>query len=334
MPRILGVGLLGLGRHGRRYAEHLAAGDVPGARLVAVWRRDQVAGRRDAARYGAAFASTPFALCERSDVDIVAVVLPPGLHPPIVESAARAGKAILLEKPLAATPRDARRISRAVRRAGVPAMVAHTLRFDPRVRALLREVRKLGPVRAVHVIQHLPSRGVRWESETPHGPGGILHQTATHGLDLIRVITGREARRVSCVAWRLRNPSLPDAALIRIDLGDRVAAVLSVGKVSAGRSHALEVVCDRGIVRADLISGRISVSWGGSPTQRSRQREWVVPGAPTVPAALGAFVRAIRAGRVAPVSFEDAARTHGLVEAALTSARRGGMPVAPPKLGA
>ena len=136
------------------------------------------------------------------------------------------------------------------------------------------------------------------------------------------------------VAWRVRNPTLPDAALMRVELEDRVAAVLSVGKVSAGRSHALEVVCDRGIVRADLISGRISVSWGGSPTQRSRQREWVVPGAPTVPAALGAFVRAIRAGRVAPVSFEDAARTHGLVEAALTSARRGGMPVAPPKLGA
>src|SRR5438034_6978921 len=59
--------------------------------------------------------------------------------------AARAGKAILLEKPLAARPRDARRISRAVRRTGVPAMIAHTPRFDPRVRARLREVRKLAP---------------------------------------------------------------------------------------------------------------------------------------------------------------------------------------------
>jgi len=90
--------------------------------------------------------------------------------------AARAGKAILLEKPLAARPRDARRISRAVRRTGVPAMIAHTPRFDPRVRARLREVRKLGPVRAVHVIQHLPSRGVRWESERPHGPPALARR--------------------------------------------------------------------------------------------------------------------------------------------------------------
>jgi predicted dehydrogenase len=333
VARSLGVGLLGLGRHGRRYAEHLAAGDVPGARLVAVWRRDRVAGRRDAARYSAVLASTPFALCERSDVDIVAVVLPPGLYPPIVEAAARAGKAILLEKPLAATPGDARRISRAVHRTGVPAMVAHTLRFDPRVRALLREVAKLGSVRAVHVVQHLPNRGVRWESEPPHGPGGILHQTATHGLDLIRVITGREARRVSCVAWRVRNPRLPDAAFVRLEFDDRVAAVLSVGKVSTGRSHAVEVVCDRGIVRADLITGRMGVSSGGSLTRRSRQREWVVPGAPTVPATLGAFVRAIRARRAAPVSLEDAGRTQMLVEAALRSAQRGGVPVAPSKFG-
>src|SRR5438034_10682136 len=90
--------------------------------------------------------------------------------------AALAGKAILLEKPVAARPRDARRISRAVRRTGVLAMIAHTPRFDPRVRAWLREVRQLGPVGAVHVIQHLPSRGMRWESERPHGPPALARR--------------------------------------------------------------------------------------------------------------------------------------------------------------
>ncbi|HVH66603.1 MAG TPA: Gfo/Idh/MocA family oxidoreductase [Gemmatimonadales bacterium] len=332
MPRSLGVGLLGLGRHGRRYAEHLARGEIREARLVAVWRRDRAAGRRDAVHYGVALAPSPIALCERPDVDIVAVVLPPGLYPPIVAAAARAGKAILLEKPLAATTNGARRILRAVRRAHVPAMVAHTLRFDSRVRALLQEVRKLGPVRTLHCVQHLPNRGVRWESEAAHGPGGILHQTATHGLDLIRFITGREARRVSCLAWRVRNPRLTDVALIRVELDGGATATLSVGKVSAGLSHVIEAVCDGGIVRADLVTGRLTVSWGGSATRRSRQREWVVPATPTVPLALGAFGRAIRAGRAPPVPLEDAARTHALVEAALTSARRGAGAVVPVRL--
>ena len=291
---------------------------------MAVWRRDRAAGRRDAAHYGVALAPTPIALCERRDVDIVAIVLPPGLYPPIVEAAARADKAILLEKPLATTPAAARRILRAVRQARVPAMVAHTLRFDSRVRALVREVRKLGPVRTLQFVHHLPNRGVRWESEATHGPGGILHQTATHGLDLIRFITGREARRLSCLAWRVRNPRVPDAALIRVELAGGAIAALSAGKFTAGLSQAIEVVCDGGIVRADLVTGRLAVSSGGSTTRRSRRREWVVPAAPTIPLALGAFVRAIRARRAPPVPLADAARTHALVEAALTSARRGG----------
>jgi myo-inositol 2-dehydrogenase/D-chiro-inositol 1-dehydrogenase len=327
MSRSLGVGLLGLGRHGQRYAGHLARGDIRGARLVAVWRRDRAAGRRDSRLYGVALAPTPLALCERRDVDIVAVVLPPGLYPPLVEAAAQAGKAILLEKPLAATTDAARRILRAVRQAHVPAMVAHTLRFDSRVRALVRAVRKLGPVRTLHCVHHLPNRGLRWESEAAHGPGGILHQTATHGLDLIRFITGREARRVSCLAWRVRNPRLPDAALIRVELAGRATAAVSVGKVSAGLSHAIEAVCDGGIVRADLVTGRLTVSWGGSGTRRPRQREWVVPATPTVPLALSAFAQAIRAGRAPPVPLDDAAQTHALVEAAVTSARLGGAPV-------
>jgi myo-inositol 2-dehydrogenase/D-chiro-inositol 1-dehydrogenase len=272
------------------------------------------------------------ALCERRDVDIVAIVLPPGLYPPIVEAAAQAGKAILLEKPLAATPDAARRILRAVRQAHVPAMVAHTLRFDSRVQALLREVRKLGPVRTLHYVHQLPNRGLRWESEATHGPGGILHQTATHGLDLIRFITGREARRVSCLAWRAHNPRLADAALIRVELASRASATVSVGKVSTGLSQAIEAVCDGGIVRADLVTGRLTVSWGGSGTRRARQREWVVPATPTVPLAVGAFTRAVRAGRAAPVPLADAAQTHALVEAALTSARRGGGAVVPVRL--
>jgi myo-inositol 2-dehydrogenase/D-chiro-inositol 1-dehydrogenase len=265
-------------------------------------------------------------------VDLVAVVLPPGLYPRVVAAAARAGKAILLEKPLAATPGDARRILRTVRRARVPAMVAHTLRFDPRIRALLEEARSVGAVRAVHLIQHLPNRDLAWETESRHGPGGILHQTGTHGLDLIRVITGREARRVRCVTRRVRNPRLPDAAVVELELQGGGAAMLSIGKVSAGRSHIVEVISDGGIVRADLVSGRLTVSRGGRGRRVSRQREWMVPGAPTVPLVLRAFVRAIQSRRRPPVSLDDAARTHALVEAALASARRHGTPVTPRRL--
>lgn len=310
---ILRVGLLGLGRHGRRYAEHLAAGDVPAARLAAIWRRDRAAGRRDAARYGVELTATAAALCRLPTVDVVVIVVPPGLHPALVRAAAAAGKAVYIEKPLAATRREARRILRIVERAGVPAMVAHTLRFDPRIVALRRLRRRLGAIHALTCIQRLEDRSLAWERLPEHGAGGVLHQTGTHALDLVRVVSGLEARSVSCLLGQVRNRGVPDLASVRLELETGALAEAAVSRVSAGRTLVVEIVGDRGIARADLMSGRMTLSTGATPRRRAQLREWTVAPVPTVPVALGAFVGAVRARRSPPVPLCDAARTHALV---------------------
>ncbi|WP_093713761.1 Gfo/Idh/MocA family protein [Actinacidiphila alni] len=119
-------GLLGTGpwarqTHGPALAAH------PGVELVGVWGRRPEAAAALAGELGA----RPYGDAEAliADVDAVAVALPPHLQAPLAVTAARAGKHLLLDKPLATTVADARAVADAVEEAGVRSVVFFTLRF-------------------------------------------------------------------------------------------------------------------------------------------------------------------------------------------------------------
>src|SRR5215212_6650723 len=128
-PGNLRVGVVGLGffgaRHARIYHEN------PIADLIAVCDVDEARAERVAASLEAASYVDYRDLLARADVDAVSICLPDRLH---VDAAvaAGAGKAILLEKPLAHDTPSARQIIDAVERNGTRLMVGHILRFDPR----------------------------------------------------------------------------------------------------------------------------------------------------------------------------------------------------------
>jgi predicted dehydrogenase len=89
----------------------------------------------------------------RPDVDVVDVATPGDSHAEIAIAAAKAGKAILCEKPLANDVREAKAMLKAVRKAGVPHMICHNYRRIPAV-MLARELvasGKLGQIGRAHV---------------------------------------------------------------------------------------------------------------------------------------------------------------------------------------
>jgi predicted dehydrogenase len=125
----LRVGVIGLGffgtRHARIYADH------PAAELVAVCDGD--AGRlADFTARGVQGFADFQAMLAVPGLDAVSICLPDRLHEAAAVAAAKAGKAILLEKPFAHDAATARRIIDAVQAAGVRLMIGHILRFDPR----------------------------------------------------------------------------------------------------------------------------------------------------------------------------------------------------------
>jgi predicted dehydrogenase len=141
MTRPLRFGLVGTGHWARiTHAPALAATD--GIDFAAVWGRNAGAARELADRYYVtAYDDIPGLVAK---VDAVAFAVPPGVQAPIAVRAARAGKHLLLEKPIAISAADADALVDAVEQANVASVVFFTARFQADVRAWLSEVTAAG----------------------------------------------------------------------------------------------------------------------------------------------------------------------------------------------
>src|SRR5262245_11513858 len=122
------IALIGAGTMGRIHAE--ALGRIEGVSVVAFGAPTLPPATASLAeQLGAAHQPSAAAVLERPDVDAVVVAVPTDLHHEIVVAAARAGKQIICEKPLARTHEQGEAMLAAVARAGVKLAVAHVVRY-------------------------------------------------------------------------------------------------------------------------------------------------------------------------------------------------------------
>jgi predicted dehydrogenase len=136
-------GLAGTGYWARSaHAPALAASTADGIEFSSVWGRNPTATADLAARYQAA----PHQDFGRflASVDAVDFAIPPDVQAPLASQAARAGKHLLLEKPIALSRPGADELAAAVSQAQVASVVFFTARFQPDVRAWLAEVAATG----------------------------------------------------------------------------------------------------------------------------------------------------------------------------------------------
>ncbi|WP_222709010.1 Gfo/Idh/MocA family protein [Nonomuraea sp. C10] len=145
--RDLSWGIAATGGIARTVGAVIAA--EPGMRVAAVGSRDLGRAKALAATLGAESAHGSYAeLCADPAVDAVYVATPHAQHLEVAEAAIAAGKAVLCEKPLAATTADAERMVRLAREAGIFLMEAMWMRFNPLIRMLAGDGR-FGEIRSV-----------------------------------------------------------------------------------------------------------------------------------------------------------------------------------------
>jgi predicted dehydrogenase len=137
----LRFGLVGTG-HWARIAHAPALVAAEGIELAGVWGRDPRAAAALAAEHGAAAFADIEALL--AAVDGVAFAVPPDVQAPIAAAAARAGKHLMLEKPIAIAEAEADDLVAAVAEGQVASVVFFTLRFRPEIRAWLADVTASG----------------------------------------------------------------------------------------------------------------------------------------------------------------------------------------------
>jgi predicted dehydrogenase len=320
---MLGIGLIGLGKHGSRYARHIVE-DLTDAALVAVCRRNRTEGKKLAAAYHCTFHDDYRDLVANPSVEAVVVAVPPMLHPAIVEAACRVGKPLLVEKPLATSLAAARHIASLVSASGVRAMVAHTLRFNSVVHTVRAHLPEVEPLHAIYLSQRFEPSPLDWLDRRRESGGGIVLHTGVHSFDLLRFLTGCEVTRVWCRTVQIITRETEDNFAMTCQLSNAsLVATIAGSRAAGGRVGLFDLAGARGHLLADHVHGFVHLVRG------AERLSLPVPSpVPTVRETLGAFVRALREGTSFPISIEDGLRTVAIVDAAYRSAERGGEGVA------
>jgi phthalate 4,5-cis-dihydrodiol dehydrogenase len=177
-----------------------AAALHPGVRICAA--AEPHAGPRAAfARdFNAAVYSNVAELCEDPAVEVVYIATPHQFHAEHAALAARHGKHIILEKPMALTLADCDAIIAAVEHHGVHLIVGHTHAFDPAVREMRRRIASgtlgpLGMIAAWNYTSFLYRPRRPEELDTARG-GGIMFNQVPHQIDMLRLLGGGRVKSV------------------------------------------------------------------------------------------------------------------------------------------
>lgn len=252
----LRLGIVGVGKHGTRYATH-AARDVDGLELVAVCRRNQDKGKALAGQLGCDFEADALGLLERRDIDAVVLCTVPRLLPGLVEAALATGKRLLVEKPAAPTLDQGLAMLEAIESAGAYCMVGHTLRLNSAVEALRRELPSLGRLDSFLFSQRFPPvLDLAW-LDTPEDSGGgnILH-TGVHSFDLLRYLSGAEVETVAAQAQRVCTKRTEDHYVASLTT-DRpgLLAQSACSRSTHSRNGLIEVSGEHGQLVVDHVLG-------------------------------------------------------------------------------
>ncbi|HKC74202.1 MAG TPA: Gfo/Idh/MocA family oxidoreductase, partial [Chloroflexota bacterium] len=238
----IGIAVLGAGRIGTLHAANVARW-VPGARLVGVADVDLAAAQRAVEGAGAGRATIHYQeLLDDPDVQAVVVATPTDTHAAVMADAARAGKHMLCEKPIALTLEATRTAVETVERADVLLQIGFNRRFDPAwVRAQQAVARgDIGEPWIVKLVGRDPRIAPLSYLKVS---GGQFKDQAIHEYDAARWLMGREVEEVYATGSVLVEP-----AVAQIDDVDTSLTTLRI----AGGALGLVDSCRRAVYGFDV----------------------------------------------------------------------------------
>lgn len=279
------------------------------------------------------------------DIDAVCVTTPNDLHHEMTVAACRAGKHVLVEKPLALNMAQAREMVDAAREANVVLMVHQNQRFFPvhEIAKQIVESNILGPVLSLrarwsHAGPENWSPEGAWFFDPAHAGHGALFDLGIHKFDLIRYLTGKEAAEISAFTATLdKKIRVEDNGVAIVRCTDDSLGVVEASWTSPPNENSIRLYGTRGYLQVGSDSAYpVSVHFPESPRKQEMQLpegEWshsrvagdtiFVPAIPTSSATGGMFrhfVECITTGIPCIASGADNVKSFEMCLAAFQSA--------------
>ena len=293
--------------------------------VVAVFSRERERAEAYAAKHGGKAYTSYSELLADPDVDVVYIASPNALHAEQAIEAARAGKHIFCEKPLALNAKDAHRVVEAANKAGVKLGVDFQTRHYAANEAAIKLIRD-GAIGNVMVMQiescaaANPLKG--WRTDPSLAGMGSVNNIAVHPLDLARYFAGSEATEVVAMTDAGRSDKLETISLLLVRFENGALAYINGSQATPNPRADMEIygsagrITGRNTTRPFLEGELIVLSSGEEKTLPFSTKDGFQR-------AVESFNRSVIDKTDPNPSGEDGVKSVELVEAITKSARTG-----------
>jgi len=327
LKNIVRVGLIGAGRMGSFHGETVAQ-RIPGATLIAVADPVPGAAEKLAAKLGAQKSYTdPQAMLNDPDIDAVVIASPARTHAELIVAAAKAGKGVFCEKPMAVTLEEADKAINAAEEAGVTLQVGFNRRFVSGFTAAYEEIKagKIGVPQLLRSTTRDPGLG----DPTPIPHWTIFLETLIHDFDiLLHLNPGAKPTQVYAVADALVRPDFKDRGLldtavvnIRFDNGAIATAEANFQAVY-GYDVRGEVFGSKGMLQAGNMNVNNCVRYTAEGISIDTARRDTDLLRDAYVAELTDFVRCVATGETPKATGEDARNALEIALACIASVQQ------------
>lgn len=258
---MISFAIIGWGHIAKKHRQAIEA--VEGANLIAVCdsNPERLAELQDEVGISC-YTSLEDMLQDERDIDVLCICTPSGLHARHAITAAKAGKHLIIEKPIALTTQDAQEVVRVAELNRVKVTVVHPNRFRPAIQKLKAAISE----QRFGKISHL-SATIRWNRGQQYYDqaawrgtlgmdGGVLLNQAIHNLDLLLWLAGPVVEVKSLVDTRIRSMEAEDIAI----------ATLRFASGALGTVEATTAIYEKNLEETIAVFGEYGYAIIGGPT--------------------------------------------------------------------
>lgn len=250
-------------------------------KLVSLFSRDLNRAKSLAEKFGAEHSFNNYDDLLKSDIDIVYIASENSRHYEQVIQAAKAGKHILCEKPLAVTQTEAEKMVSCCRDNNVYLTVNYVYRFHPLVKKAKELIndQKLGKLVSVSMdfnIDFPPSSNFRFNKEL--SGGGALRDLGTHLIDLLRYLGGEISEIDGIIDTLVYQSEVDDFSMAIVQFVKGGYGNFNVSFNSKKSFNRIEILCHKGamsienLIGKKIISPKLTILMDGEARKAFRKR--------------------------------------------------------------
>jgi predicted dehydrogenase len=293
-------------------------------KITACYSRSEEKRAAFAAKYGCRAVPSYEAILDDKDIEAVINTTPNGVHLETTRAAADAGKHVFLDKPIANTVSDGRRITEICRKAGVVLALGYQRRRESQFRWIKRQIDEGLFGKLVNAEANISRDRLgkidlgSWRYQAAGMPGGVMLQIGIHYTDVLEYLIG-PVKAVSGQFARLVLPGdNPDVASLVLEHENGALSTLNASYASASEYYLMNIYGKEATAYYDVFEGLRML-------KRGEEKPVKVPFAnkDTIAEELEEFADAVRGAGAPEIGGEYATTSLAVIRAGILSAREG-----------